>query len=168
MREEEILTFVKPLYADRDSMHDLNHILSLRKRVDLLKTVVGGVNEGKLTFLIYFHGLITYVRAHEQEIVDLGFPADWIAALYKHLVSPQSLEEKLVSDANSLEAVGEFGIQRSLNTGKERGQSFEETVRIMRANLSRVVFHTEIGRELGEQGIRVVEKFLEQYKSEDD
>ena len=166
--EDKIIKFVKSLYAGRDSMHNFEHIQRLRKRVDLYKTFCSNIDEDKLIFLVYFHGLIPYVRAHEREILGMGFPADWIEALDRHLINPLSIEEKLVSDANSWEVVGEFGIQKSLQVGKERGQSIDETFSIMKGNVKRVVFHTEIGKKFGEPGIRIIEKSLEENMTKED
>lgn len=160
MSEDDIKAFVIPLYADKDSMHNFNHILRIRERVDLYKASCGHVDENKLTFLLNFHGLIPYVKDHEEEVVRMGFPSEWLEALYRHITNPVSIEEQLVSDANAWETVGEFGIRKSLQVGKERGRSLKETLDFMRENIKRVVFYTEPGKHYGEPGIEVVENFL--------
>jgi len=165
MKEKEIAEFVKPLYAYKDSMHNFKHILRIKKRVNLYKKDHTKINETKLTFLVYFHGLKKYVEEHEQEVIGMGFPEDWINALYRHTKNPKSIEEKLVSDANLWEAVGKYGIRKAMQVGKERNQTMKQTLKIMQDNISKVKFYTKKGKEFGNPGIKIIKEFLKSAKS---
>lgn len=165
MKEKEIVEFVKPLYERKDSMHNFEHILRIKKRVGLYKQDYKKVDEQKLKFLIYFHGLGKYVKEHEKEIIKVCFPKQWLISLYRHTKKPQTIEEKLVSDANLWEAVGKYGIKKSLQVGRERNQTMEQTLKIMSDNISKVKFYTKKGKELGEPRIKVVKEFLKYTKN---
>jgi hypothetical protein len=160
MEEKEIVRFVKPLYGYKDSMHDFKHILRIKKRVNLYRKDYKKIDEQKLMFLIYFHGLKKFVEEHEVEVIAQGFPKKWILALYRHTKNPKSIEEKLVSDANLWEAVGKFGIKKSLQVGRERGRSREETLAFMKKHISKVKFYTRSGKKFGNSGIKIIKDFL--------
>lgn len=160
MEEKEIAELVMPLYAHKDSMHDFKHILRIKKRVNLYKKDYKKINESKLIFLIYFHGLKKYVEEHEKEIISRGFSKNWIQSLYRHTKNSKSIEEKLVSDANLWEAVGKYGIKKALQVGKERNQTMKVTLKIIQENISKVRFYTKKGKELGNPGIIIIKDFL--------
>ena len=164
MTEKEISEFVKPLYEQKDSKHNFKHILRIKKRVNLYKKDYKKVDEQKLEFLVYFHGLGEYVKGHEEKITNLGIPKQWLTSLYRHTKNPLTIEEKLVSDANLWEAVGVYGIKKSLQVGKEREQTTKQTLKIMRNNISKVKFYTKKGKESGEPGIKVIKEFLKNAK----
>ncbi|MBD3247637.1 hypothetical protein GF378_03390 [Candidatus Pacearchaeota archaeon] len=142
--------FVKPLYKDKDSMHDFSHILRIRKRVSELKKNYS-VDEGKLEFLIYFHGLKDYVKKNEKKIVSMGFPKEWINALYRHTKNPKSVEEKIVCDANSLDNVGKSGLKKCIEYGKSIGRSEEESVKYFKKEVKRIKFYTKEGKLIGNE-----------------
>ncbi|MBR9704110.1 hypothetical protein GOV12_01755 [Candidatus Pacearchaeota archaeon] len=160
MKEKEIAEFVKPLYSNKDSMHNFKHILRIKKRVSLYKNDYNNINEQKLIFLIYFHGLKNYVKEHKNEIIRMGFPNDWITALNRHTKNPISIEEKLVSDANLWEAVGKFGVKKSIQVGKERNRTMKDTLKFMYNNIDSIRFYTKKGKEFGNPGIRYIKNFL--------
>ncbi len=160
MKEEKLIEFVKPLYAHKDSMHDFKHIIKIKKRVNLYKKDYKNINEQKLRFLVYFHGLKKYVKENKQKIIDMEFPKDWINALYRHTKNPKTIEEKLVSDANLQEIVGKGGIKRTILVGRERNQTMKQTLKIMKDNINKARFYTKKGKELGEPGIKIVKDFL--------
>ena len=157
---EKIIEFVKPLYTNKDSMHNFKHILRIKRRVYQLKKGHQNIDKNKLNFLIYFHGLSNYVRISKNALSQLKIPKEYIKALYRHTKKPISIEEKLVSDANLLEAVGLFGIKKSLQVGKERKQTTKETLKIMNKNIRKIRFYTKIGKRLGNPGIKIIKEFL--------
>ena len=138
MIEKEIVDLVKPLYSEKDSMHNFKHILRIKKRVNLYKKDYKKIDENKLLFLIYFHGLKEYVKKNKNMIIGIGFPKNYLDALYRHTKKPITIEEKLVSDANLWEAVGDFGIKKAFQVGKERNQTVNQTIKIMQNNVKKV------------------------------
>jgi hypothetical protein len=85
---------------------------------------------------------------------------EYLTALYRHTKSPKTIEERLVSDANYLEAVGRFGIKKSLQVGRERHQAMEQTLKVMSRDIRRVRFYTRTGKKLGNPGIVELKNFL--------
>jgi uncharacterized protein len=141
-RLEPYLEFVRPFYANRDSAHDFRHIQRIVGRLDLLsQEVPRSPQKSKLYFLASFHGLIFPLRQDEpfrQQVRAFLYELNWTAieieqafeSLERHLKNPQTIEEEIICDANSLELLGAFGIAKAFTTGGARGQSYEETVEI--------------------------------------
>ncbi len=138
--------FVKPLYKDKDSMHDFRHILRIMKKVNKLKKRYP-INKEKLDFLVYFHGLKNYVRKNEEKIISIGFPKEWIKALYRHTTNPKSIEEKIVCDANNLENIGESGVKKCVEYGKSIGRSKEESIKYFKKKVKEIKFYTKAGKK---------------------
>ena len=160
MNQKDLENFVRPLYKKKDSTHDFSHILRIKKSVKLIKKDYKNINEELLNFLVYFHGLKDFVKHNENDIIALGFTKKYITALYRHTKKPISIEEKVVSDANLLESIGKTGIRRGLTVGKERNQTQEQTLKIMKSNIRKVKFYTKLGKKLGNPRKTISIEFL--------
>jgi hypothetical protein len=123
MKIGEIEKLVKPLYARKDSMHNFHHIMRIKKKLTFLKKDYKKIDRKRLNFLLYFHGLKDWVEKNKKKIEDLGFSKEYINSLKRHTKNPKTPEEKLVHDANLLENVGRFGIQKSVIVGKKLGRT---------------------------------------------
>ena len=141
----KLSTFVKPLYKDKDSMHDFKHILRIKERVSEIKKNYN-VDEEKLEFLVLFHGLKKWVTKNEDKVLSMGVSNEWIKALYRHTKNPKSIEEKIVCDANNLENVGEFGLKKCIEYGKSIGRSKEDSIKYFKKEVKRIKFYTEEGK----------------------
>ncbi len=162
----KIEKFVKPLYKNKDSMHNFKHILRIKKRVSFLRKNYKDIDENKLKFLIYFHGQKDWVNKNKKKILSWGYPKKYIISLNRHTKNPKLIEEKLVSDANLLEAIGKFGIKKSLQVGKERERTKEETIDFMGKNIKKVKFYTIKGKKIGNKGIEIIKDFLKLRKKD--
>ena len=156
----EIEEFVKPLYKNKDSMHNFNHILRIQKKIRFLKKRYYKINKNKLKFLIYFHGQKEWANSNRKKLLSKGYPKEYLIALNRHTKKPKTIEEKLVSDANLLEAVGKFGIKKSLQVGKEIGRTRKETIEYMRKNIKKIKFYTKEGKKIGNPRIMTINEFL--------
>ncbi|MBI4896503.1 MAG: hypothetical protein HY832_03050 [Candidatus Aenigmarchaeota archaeon] len=165
MNEQDMITFVKPLYKDKDSMHNFIHVLRIKRHVQLYRMDYPVLNQEKLLFLIYFHGLQAYVKAHESQTRNIGFPEEYFVALYRHTRKPKTIEEQLVSDANAYEAVGKHGIRRALRIGKERQQSMETTLALMQQKVNKIWFYTIRGKKFGNPALKIMIDYLKSVTS---
>jgi len=69
------------------------------------------------------------------------------------LRNPQTLEEKILWDANILDSLGAIGLARAFTRGGHEEQTVEETVRIIKENMKRSLLAQEgaqIAKECGE------------------
>lgn len=156
INEKEVVKFVKPFYAKRDSMHNFAHILRIKKKISFLKRQYSKLNKEFLNFLIYFHGSRKWAKKNKNKIVVLGYSASWIDKIN----SPTTPEGKLVWDANCLENVGRYGIKRTLALEKHYGQTREKTLKLANGFIPRYKFYTPLGKKMGNEGIKIKKEWL--------
>lgn len=119
---EPYKNFAQAYYIDRDSAHDFRHIERIISRLNFLSQEVSQLpNKALLYFLACFHGLQknihndTSFRDRVTDFLqDLGWTKTEIEmafdSLERHTDNPQTVEEKIVHDANYVELLGAFGI----------------------------------------------------------
>jgi len=176
---ESYLSFVRDKYGHKDSAHDFHHIEWIVHRLPMLAAeVVPSPRWDRLYFLACFHGLHarwrdapSFRRSAQEFLLSLGWDEDeldeLLASLERHLRSPETIEEKIVHDANYLGLLGALGIAKAFTSGGARGQTFEETVEIYESCwLDRVEFLTPAGQRLAEEGRAYVKAFLGRLRSE--
>jgi len=144
---------IRRLYVKKDKMHNWNHILRLKRNVNILKKPYKDVNEDLLEFLIKFHGLKDYVTKNKTK-----FSKKYVNSLIRHNKSPKLIEEKIVFDANMLDNVGKQGIKKSLEYGKQINRKKEDTLRYLRANINKARFYTKLGKQIGNKQIRIMKE----------
>ncbi|MCP4755707.1 MAG: hypothetical protein GY866_32995 [Proteobacteria bacterium] len=138
---DRLLKFVVPLYADKDTMHDLTHIRRVhRKAIELADGIE--CDRQALGIAVYLHGI---VYSHETRIrtflTQNGLEKDeaekliGIAWESQKDSSPESNEGKVLHDAHLLEGDDNFIITKVLVAGSARGQSLEESIRYFQNNL---------------------------------
>ena len=81
---------------------------------------------------------------------------------------PETLEGKIVQDADRLDAMGAIGIARTFAFGGEHGRSIEESVMHFHEKLLLLKdeMNTEAGKEMAEQRHAFLVDFLEEYQQE--
>ena len=163
MKPKQLEKFVKPLYKKKDSMHNFKHILKIKRKIPYLKKDYKKINNDKLNFLTYFHGLKKFVNKNRKEILELGYNREYIKTLNRHIKNPKTVEEKIVSDANSLESVGKFGIKKAFAVGKKQKRTKKETIIFIKRNIKKIKFYTKKGKTLGNKGIKVIERYLNKF-----
>jgi uncharacterized protein len=131
---DDLLHFVSPLYAHKDTMHDLSHIERVRRRA--LELSRGrACDEQLLSLAVCLHGVI---YSHEREIRALLAEYDVSEDDVERLVAvawesqkespPETMEGMILHDAHLLEGDENFLITKTLVTGSARGQSLAQTV----------------------------------------
>lgn len=171
--------FVEPFYIEKDPAHDFKHIERIINQLELLsKDISEKIHLGKLYFLACFHGLgellssnQDFIKNVENFLKNIGWSDNQIEeglqSLNQHLVNPQSIEEKIVHDANNLEILGAFGIAKAFTTGGARGQHIDDTLDIFEKEyLNKIEFYTPIGKELAKNRMNFTTKFIAQLRKE--
>ena len=82
--------------------------------------------------------------------------------------APETLEAKVVQDADRLDAIGAIGIARTFAYGGEHGRSLDESVQHFydKLLLLKDLMNTEAGRALAKERHERLETFLAQYHKE--
>lgn len=106
----------------------------------------------------------------------LGYPGDVVEtianAILAHSYSlgaePGSVEARVLSDADKLDALGAVGIARVFHYGCAAGRGFEESLEHIRSKILRLpeLMHFEYSRRLAEARAGIVKRFLEELEAE--
>lgn len=171
--------FVHHRYAERDTAHNFRHIERIIDRLNLLsQEVPESPNKPLLCFIACFHGMEKNLRKDElfrQQVKCFLHDLEWaeaeieraFQALARHLSDPQTIDEKIVHDANYLELLGAFGIAKAFTTGGARKQTYEETCDIFEYQyLDKIVFVTPIGKRIAQEKRTYTKEFIKQLRSE--
>ena len=75
----------------------------------------------------------------------------------------RSIEEKILHDANLLDALGAVGIARSFTKGGDENQTLSTTLRILKKNMRRKLLTSE-ARRLAYKRRLFMEKFIKNLK----
>ncbi len=83
-------------------------------------------------------------------------------------IEPRSLEAKVLSDADKLDAIGAIGIARTFMYAGERGRSIEDTLKHFEEKLLKLkdLMHTETARKIAEERHKFLKEFYERLKRE--
>lgn len=81
---------------------------------------------------------------------------------------PETIEAKVVQDADRLDAMGAVGIARTFAFGGEHGRPLEESIRHFHDKLLRLkgLMNTDTGKALAGRRHAFLEEFLREYKEE--
>jgi uncharacterized protein len=170
--------FARQYYGANDQAHNFKHIERMVGRLSMLSDGLDGVRPHFLHFLTAFHGLWPFwhddpkFRAKAISFLqELGWGEPEIeesaTCLERHLKDPQTVEEKVVHDANYIELLGAFGIAKAFTVGGSLGQTYEETAEIFENKyLNTVKFCTPVGKRMAEEGIAYAKAYLARLKSE--
>ena len=81
---------------------------------------------------------------------------------------PETLEGKIVQDADRLDAIGAIGIARTFAYGSEHGRSLDSSIRHFHDKLLLLKdgMNTKTGREMAEERHAYIADFLEEYRKE--
>ena len=171
--------FVRLHYAGKDAAHNFRHIERILNRLSLLSEgLEPAPHPDSLYFLACFHGLGKRLKsdgAFREEVKAFLLSSGWpeqkieesLESLARHLARPETVEEKIVHDANYLELLGAFGIAKAFTTGGAQGQLIEESADIFEHQyLDKVEFQTPTGKRLAEEGREFAKEFLKRLRKE--
>jgi uncharacterized protein len=145
MTHEIIKRKVKKMLEGRDPAHDFYHIMRVYKNAKLIGRREGSNMEILLTAVL-LHDLVVYPKGSNKsfkssdESADLaenillshGYPQDQInhisscirAHSYSKRFVPESLEGRILQDADRLDALGAIGIARTFSVGGSQNRTF--------------------------------------------
>ncbi|MFN3383994.1 MAG: HD domain-containing protein [Archaeoglobaceae archaeon] len=83
-------------------------------------------------------------------------------------VEPRTLEAKILSDADKIDALGAIGVARAFMFSGERGRSVEDTLRHFEEKLLKLkdCLYTETAKKIAEKRHEFLQNFYEQIKKE--
>jgi|Deesub1362A_J573_1020465.scaffolds.fasta_scaffold00018_36 uncharacterized protein len=141
-------------------LHDIARLNNIRKRL-------GGIE--------YNHAIAGAKKAR-QILSDIGLNESFIARVehcieshsYSSPIVPLTLEAKVLSDADKLDAMGAVGIGRAFMYAGENGKNFPAVIQHFEEKLLRLydLLNTPYARKIGKKRHRVLKEFLEQLKKE--
>ncbi|HWS20945.1 MAG TPA: HD domain-containing protein [Nitrososphaera sp.] len=145
MTHEIIKRKVKKMLEGRDPAHDFYHIMRVYKNAKLIGRREGSNMEILLTAVL-LHDLVVYPKGSnksfkssdesadlaENILLSYGYPQDQInhisscirAHSYSKRFVPESLEGRILQDADRLDALGAIGIARTFSVGGSQNRTF--------------------------------------------
>ena len=145
MTHEIIKRKVKKMLEGRDPAHDFYHIMRVYNNAKLIGRREGSNMEILLTAVL-LHDLVVYPKGSnksfkssdesadlaENILLSYGYPQDQInhisscirAHSYSKRFVPESLEGRILQDADRLDALGAIGIARTFSVGGSQNRTF--------------------------------------------
>ena len=189
MSEDEIIkaaiSYIKSLFADDHSGHDVGHTLRVYHNAIMIadsepecdKTIVG---LAALLHDVDDHKLFsTEDQANARSFLKKNNVSEDLTERICSVIRgvsfsqnrgkvPETLEGKIVQDADRLDAMGAIGIARTFAYGGSHARSMEESVQHFydKLLLLRDEMNTAMGKELAEERHAFMLDFLEEYKKE--
>jgi uncharacterized protein len=183
---ELIENLVRKLYPE-DMVHGLDHVLRVRDiALKIAEAIPEPVDREVLEVAALLHdiGRVSRDKDHAKRsaeiayiILKLGcFPEDKVGkvveAIQSHSfsegVKPMSIEAKILSDADKLDALGVIGIARVFAFSGSRGRSLKESIQHFYDKILQLpnLLFTDIAKSIAIKRIDVVKKFLEDLEKE--
>ena len=170
---DRLLEFVAPLYANKDTMHDLSHIRRIhRKAIELAENI--NCDPQALEIAAILHGVIHCQEdSIRQFLLNIGLKKAEVENFIgisldsQKESSPKSNEGKILHDAHLLEGDKNFIITKVLVTGSARGQTLEETINYYQEKLhGRHHCCYAHNQDAYEKREKIAYEYLEKLKSE--
>jgi uncharacterized protein len=115
-------------------------------------------------------------RMAEEYLSSIGYDASAIPAIaaairthrFRSAEMPKSLEARVLSDADKLDAVGAVGIARTFMRAGEHGTTIEDGIAHFHEKLLRLkgLMYTETGRQIAEERHVFLQQFLDRLAEE--
>ncbi len=176
--------FVRCVMGDDDA-HGYPHVERVRK-LALWLSKFYEVDEEVIEIAVLLHDIGRLCggdeHAHESAILArrllevLNYPKDKLekvieaieAHSYTSGVEPKSLEAKIVSDADKLDALGSIGIARVFLYSCHIGRSIKDSLEHFKEKILNLpkVMYTEVGRKEALRRVKIVREFVEQLENE--
>ncbi len=172
--------------ASPDPIHGLPHIERVRRLALWIARHYTNVDLEVLEIASLLHDIArnTNDECHAVKSAEIartlleaiGYPKDKIEkvveAIEAHSFSsgkaPRSLEAKILSDADKLDALGAIGIARVFMYSGAIGRSLEDSIEHFRIKILRLpkFMYTDIGRKEALRRVKIVEKFIKSLEDE--
>jgi len=174
MSQEENLRKVKEfsrkLHSTKDSAHDFSHT---KRIIKLCKKLADSQNCDMNLLLVsaYFHGVLNREPEIRKFLKSLGYSNEFVDRVIRTVKNstsisrPKTVEEKILHDANLLDALGAIGIARSFTKGGYEHQTIRETLKILKQNMKRKMLTSE-AKALADQRRKFMEEFIQRLERE--
>jgi uncharacterized protein len=183
---ELIENLVRKLYPE-DMVHGLDHVLRVRDiALKIAEAIPEPVDREVLEVAALLHdiGRVSRDKDHAKRSAEIAyiilklacFPEDKVGkvveAIQSHSfsegVKPMSIEAKILSDADKLDALGVIGIARVFAFSGSRGRSLKESIQHFYDKILQLpnLLFTDIAKSIAIKRIDVVKKFLEDLEKE--
>ena len=171
-----------------DPAHGWPHVLRV---LELSKKIIENerlnVDENALVIATYLHDVGRFIAGEghhaiksanfsERLLKALGFEKEFIDEVKEIIIShsytlalkASSLEAKVLSDADKLDALGAIGIARAIHHGCKSGRNFDESIKHMEDKLLKLpdLMYFAYSRIEALKRVELVRKFIEEYKRE--
>ena len=186
MIEERILAakqYVKTLFADRADGHDVEHTLRVYSNAMRIAQAEGPCDLEIVGLSALLHDDDKLFQTENQAnarkfLEEIGTPKNQIDQICRviNAVSfsknrgkhPETLEVKIVQDADRLDAIGAVGIARTFSYGGHKGRSLTDTVQHFHDKLLLLKdeMNTETAKQMAESRHQFLITFLNELEKE--
>ena len=182
---EATIFYIKALFEGSSDGHDLDHSLRVYKNalaiasnypeadMDLisLSALLHDVDDHKLFQTENNSNARTFLKNQnvpEETIEEIVKIINSVSFSKNKGKTPQTLEAKIVQDADRLDAMGAIGIARTFAYGGKKGRSLQDSVQHFHDKLLllRDTLNTDEARDLADKRHEFMVKFLEELSEE--
>ena len=179
------ISYIKALFAGSSDGHDLDHSLRVYKNalaiasnypeadMDLisLSSLLHDVDDHKLFQTENNSNARTFLKNQnvpEETIEEIVKIINSVSFSKNKGKTPETLEAKIVQDADRLDAMGAIGIARTFAYGGKKGRSLDDSVQHFHDKLLllRDTLNTDEARDLADKRHEFMVKFLEELSEE--
>ena len=183
----EAIAYITDLFASDSGGHDAGHTLRVYRNAMLIAEQEPGCDKEIVALAALLHDVDDHKLFHtennanaraflsaqhvEPEAVEqICRAVNSVSFSQNRGRHPESLEGKIVQDADRLDALGAIGIARTFAYGGEHGRSLDGSVAHFHEKLLLLKdeLNTETARRLAEPRHAFLERFLEEYARESD
>ena len=184
-RIERAIEYITKLFQGNGDGHDLSHSLRVYKNAMIIAKAEGQGEEEIIALSALLHDCDDHKLFHtgnnanarsflEQE----KLPAEVIEEICRNINSvsfsknrgkvPESIEGKIVQDADRLEAIGAVGIARCFQFGGSHGRSLENSIEHFYEKLLLISkeLNTPSARNIAEKRDKLMQDFLKEWREE--
>jgi len=182
---EATIFFIKALFEGSSDGHDLEHSLRVYKNALSIAASYPEADMDLISLSSLLHDVDDHKLFHTENnanartfLKDQKVPEDMIEEIVKIINSvsfsknkgktPETLEAKIVQDADRLDAMGAIGIARTFAYGGKKGRSLQDSVQHFHDKLLllRDTLNTDEARDLADKRHEFMVKFLEELSEE--
>lgn len=182
---EEAIEYVKQLFRNNCGGHDAEHTLRVYRNARMIADQEKGGDLEIVSLAALLHDaddhklFDTENHAHARSFLrDHGTAPERIERIITAIKTvsfsknrgkaPETIEGKIVQDADRLDAIGAIGIARTFAYGGEHGRSLDDSVRHFHEKLLLLKneMNTQAGRDMAQMRHQYMVDFLAEYEKE--
>ncbi len=182
---DEAIGFIRGLFANRSDGHDVEHSLRVYRNARKIASCESDYDEEVVVLAALLHdvddsklfetkdnanarGFLNSVGISAEKIDKICAVINSVSFSHNRGRTPESMEGKIVQDADRLDAMGAIGIARTYAYGGSHGRSLEMSKQHFydKLLLLKDEMNTEKGRELAQRRHAFLEAFLNELDNE--